>query len=95
MRFLNHRGRPIFGNAYGFGPKRAPKRLSPTIGALAIFLCGSLLMGAATQVNLVTQVKGVLAIANGGTNTGSTLTGLVRGGSAFTAAELSGEIATT
>lgn len=94
MRFLNHRGRPIFGNAYGFGPKKTRRRISPSAGAILVFLCGAVLMGAATQINLVTQVKGVLAIGNGGTNTSSTLTGLVRGGSAYTAAELSGDATT-
>lgn len=53
-----------------------------------------LLLGAATQIELSTQVKGILATANGGTGTLSTLTGLVRGGSAYTAAELSGDVTT-
>lgn len=39
--------------------------------------------------------SGTLAIARGGTNTGSTLTGLVRGGAAYTASELSGEVTTS
>lgn len=95
MRFLDYRGRPIFGSAYGFGPKPAPRRISPSAGAILVFLCGALLIGAATQINLVSQVKGVLAIANGGTNTSSTLTGIVRGGSAYTAAELSGDATTS
>lgn len=54
------------------------------------------LMGAATQLSLATQVRGVLAVVNGGTGTASTLTGLVRGSaSAMTAAELSGDCATS
>src|SRR6185437_259164 len=71
------------------------RRIHPTAGALTIFIAGALLMGAATQINLVSQVRGVLPIANGGTNTGSTLTGLVRGGASYTAAELSGDATTS
>src|SRR5712664_613045 len=55
-----------------------------------------LLAAAATQINLATQVKGLLAIANGGTGTGATLTGLVRGNAAaMTASELSGDCTTS
>lgn len=93
MRFLDYRGRPIY---------RAPKKrrpfwssINPTLGALTILLAAGALMGAATQLNLATQVRGLLPIANGGTNTSSTLTGLVRGGSAMTAAELSGDCSTS
>ncbi len=47
-------------------------------------------------VDIATEVSGVLPIANGGTGTGSTLTGLVRGSaSAMTAAELSGDVVTS
>lgn len=92
-RFLDSRGRPIYRQA----KKREPlwRRIHPTIGALTIFIFGALLMGAATQVNLTTQVRGILPIANGGTNTGSTLTGLVRGGASYSAAELSGDATTS
>lgn len=49
-----------------------------------------------SAVGLTTDVSGVLPIANGGTGTASTLTGLVRGNaSAMTAAELSGDCATS
>ena len=42
------------------------------------------------------NVTGTVAVANGGTGTGSTLTGLVRGSaSAMTAAELSGDVTTS
>jgi hypothetical protein len=54
-----------------------------------------LLLGAATQIRLTTQVQGILPIANGGSNTSSTLTGLIRGGSSYTAAELSGDATTS
>ena len=40
-------------------------------------------------------ISGVLAVANGGTGTGSTLTGVVRGGSPLTATELSGDATTS
>jgi hypothetical protein len=40
-------------------------------------------------------VSGNVPIANGGTNTNSTLTGLVRGGASYTAAELSGDVTTS
>lgn len=47
-------------------------------------------------VALTTDVSGVLPVANGGTGTASTLTGLVRGSaSAMTAAEISGDGTTT
>lgn len=93
MRFLDYRGRPIT------APKKREalwRRIHPLLGSLAILFAGGLLMGAATQLNLATQVRGILAIANGGTGTGSTLTGLVRGSaSAMTAAELSGDVTTS
>jgi hypothetical protein len=48
------------------------------------------------QVDLTNGVTGALAVANGGTGTGSTLAGLVRGsGTAMTAAELSGDATTS
>jgi len=70
-------------------------------GALVVVLAG--LLGcvfsadaASTLINLAKQVIGVLPIANGGTGTASTLTGLVRGSaSAMTAAELSGDVTTS
>lgn len=47
-------------------------------------------------VDLTSQVSGTLPIASGGTGTGSTLTGLMRGSaSAMTAAELSGDVSTS
>lgn len=45
----------------------------------------------ATPISLSSGVVGVLPIANGGTNTSSTLTGLVRGGASYTADEISGD----
>lgn len=94
MKFLDYRGRPI----YTERKKREPlwRSINPFAGSLAIFLIGAMLMGAATQLDLATQVRNVLAIANGGTGTASTLTGLIRGSaSAMTAAELSGDCATS
>ena len=63
--------------------------------SVLIIVAPFLLVAAATQINLVSQVKGILAIVNGGTNTSSTLTGIVRGGAAYTAAELSGDATTS
>ena len=70
-------------------------------GALVVVLAG--LLGcvfsadaASTLINLAKQVIGVLPIANGGTGTASTLTGLVRGSaSAMSEAELSGDVTTS
>lgn len=93
MRFLDYRGRPI----YTEPKKREPlwRSINPFAGSLAILIFGVLLMGAATQINLISQVRGILPIANGGTNTGTTLTGVVRGGASYTAAELSGDATTS
>lgn len=41
------------------------------------------------------QKTAIIPIANGGTNTASTLTGIVRGGAAYTASELSGDATTS
>jgi hypothetical protein len=78
-------------------PRRAWITTINRAGIVAIVLLTvASLMGAATQINIATQVRGVLAIVNGGTGTASTLTGLVRGSaSAMTAAELSGDCATS
>jgi len=49
-----------------------------------------------SAVSLTADVSGTLPVANGGTGTASTLTGLVRGNSsAMTAAELSGDVTTS
>lgn len=47
------------------------------------------------SVSLTADVSGVAPTANGGTGTGSTLSGIVRGGSPMTATELSGDCATS
>jgi hypothetical protein len=52
-------------------------------------------MGAVTQIDLTANVKGILPTGNGGTGTASTLTGIVRGGSAYTASEFSGDCTTS
>src|SRR5437879_1367810 len=49
----------------------------------------------ATGLPLTTGVTGTLPVANGGSGTASTLTGIVRGGSPMTAAELSGDATTS
>jgi hypothetical protein len=48
-----------------------------------------------TNISLTTGVTGVLPTANGGSATSSTLTGVMRGGNPFTAAELSGDCTTS
>lgn len=90
-RFTDYKGRP-------FKPVNADRestiqKFLLTMAALAAF--SPILMAAATQINLTTQVRGLLPIANGGTNTASTLTGLVRGGASYTGAELSGDATTS
>jgi hypothetical protein len=51
-------------------------------------------INASNQVT-VTHLASALPVAQGGTGTASTLTGLVRGGSPMTAAELSGDVTTS
>lgn len=84
--------------SYKWDSKRRAYMMGFSRAAILLFALVAVigLMGAATQINIATQVRGVLAIANGGTGTASTLTGLVRGSaSAMTAAELSGDCATS
>lgn len=91
---------PVFRDSRGRAIEPAtPEKLvslkAVKVGVM-ILLSAPLLMAAVTQINLATQVKGTLAVANGGTGTGSTLTGLVRGSSsAMTASELSGDVTTS
>lgn len=60
----------------------------------ALFCCG-LLMGAVTQINLATQVSGLLPRANGGLNSSSAGTGLLRDGTTPAASEISGDATTS
>lgn len=71
------------------------RRVNP--GALLWFIlfAAPLCFAASTLIDAAHQLKGLVPIANGGTNTSSTLTGIVRGGSAYTAAELSGDVTTS
>jgi hypothetical protein len=91
--FTDYQGKPF--------PKarRRPRELRPWQRILCAFLIVGVaplvIMGAVTQIDLTIQVKGVLPSGNGGTGTASTLTGVVRGGSAYTAAELSGDATTS
>ena len=56
----------------------------------------ALTLGAATQIDLTTQVKGTLPFGNGGTNATSISTGVVRSnGSTLSGAELSGDATTS
>lgn len=60
-----------------------------------LFLAG-ISLGAITQINLTTQVFGILPIANGGTNSANVGTGVTRVASgAFSASELSGDCTTS
>lgn len=78
------------------GTGNVVRATSPT---LVTPLLGTPTSGVATNLTglpLTTGVIGILPVANGGTGTASTLTGLVRGsGSAMTAAELSGDATTS
>lgn len=75
--------------------RRAVIPVVSRLGLLCVALFAFVLMGALTQIDLTSQAKGILPVANGGTNTSSTLTGLVRGGSSFTASEMSGDCTTS
>ncbi len=89
--FTDSRGNPITRKRRK--PLRQWQRFAVSILIVAF---GPLaLMGAITQIDAAHQIKGLVPIANGGTNTTSTLTGLIRGGSAYTAAELSGDATTS
>jgi hypothetical protein len=75
-----------------------PSGLSATNLTLVTPALGTPASGTMTNVTglpLTTGVTGILPVANGGSGTGSTLTGLVRGGSPFTASELSGHATTS
>lgn len=93
--FSDSRGNPIYQRPKRRKPLRQWQRV--LITALGVGLAPLLLMAAATQINLGgPQVTGTVAVANGGTGTGSTLTGFVRGNaSAMTATELSGDGSTS
>lgn len=89
---------PIFKDSRGKAIDTRTLNERPAKKMLIAFLVGMaplLLMAAVTQIDLTAQVKGVLPSGNGGTGTASTLTGIVRGGSAYTAAELSGDATTS
>ncbi len=91
---------PIFTDCRGkkfkpVTPSNEITLLRGVVMALVIVLSPLLFVAAATQINLTSQVKGTLPTGNGGTGTASTLTGLVRGGSSYTAAELSGDVTTS
>lgn len=59
-----------------------------------IIFCAGALLGAGTVVNLATQVSGLLSRANGGLNSSSAGTGLLRDGATPAASELSGDATT-
>ena len=71
-----------------------PKRKAWAI-ILLLFLAPIVLTAAGTVVNLQTQVSGVLARANGGLNSNSAGTGLLRDGTTPAASEISGDATTS
>jgi len=90
--FKDSRGRPI-------QPPSPERTVTLKAVKVLIFLLVSapLLMAAATQINLASQVKGLLAGANGGLNANaSSFTGVLRESSGTaSAAELSGDATTS
>lgn len=91
--FTDYKGKPIKQKRRARRDLRAWQKM--LLGGMIIIL-PIFTMAAVTQIDLASQAKGVLAIANGGTGTASTLTGLVRGsGTAMTAAELSSDVTTS
>jgi hypothetical protein len=92
--FTDHRGRPIRRIRKSSRELRTWQKALFTL--LVVTLGPLALMGAITQIDAAHQLKGVVPVANGGTGTASTLTGLMRGNSsAMTAAELSGDVTTS
>lgn len=91
--FLDSRGKSLLKRRKRPRELTAWQRIAATF--LIVALAPALFMGAVTQISLTTQVKGTLPTGNGGTGTASTLTGLVRGGAAYTATELSGDATTS
>jgi hypothetical protein len=92
-KFTDHRGQPLLKRRKRARELRPWQKL--LFGFLIVGVSPILLMAAVTQMDLTVQVKGILPTGNGGTGTASTLTGIVRGGSAYTAAELSGDVTTS
>lgn len=68
---------------------------SPTLVTPALGTPASGLLTNATGLPLSTGVTGVLPVANGGSGTGSSLVGIMRGGNPMTAAEISGDCTTS
>lgn len=89
--FTDSRGNPITRKRRK--PLRQWQRF--TLSILIVAFAPIMLVAAITQIDAAHQLKGLVPIANGGTNTTSTLTGVIRGGSAYTAAELSGDATTS
>ena len=75
-----------------------PENVSKKFAAIFVIILFSfgILMGAVTQINLTTQVSGILPIGNGGTGSASIGTGIARAASGvFSSAELSGDCTTS
>ncbi|MGA3295268.1 MAG: hypothetical protein ABSE45_14970 [Candidatus Acidiferrales bacterium] len=90
--FRDHLGRPIEPPA----PEKLVKLKAVKV-AITLLIAAPLLMAAATQINLATQVKGILPGANGGLNANAgAFTGILREASGTgSAAELSGDATTS
>lgn len=68
---------------------------SATATYLSIPVAASTYLTQSSATATYFQKTAIIPIANGGTNTASTLTGIVRGGAAYTASELSGDATTS
>lgn len=87
-------GTPVTGQAAVFdGTKFAFSTVGP--GTVTNIATGTGLSGGPITSTGTISLSTPVAVANGGTGTGSTLTGLVRGGSPLTASELSGDVTTS
>jgi hypothetical protein len=93
-QFTDYRGEPIkLTKKRALTFQRRQRHAAVLTAAILLIAFGA--VAAVTQIDLTANVKGILPIANGGTNTSSTLTGVVRGGSSYTASELSGDVTTS
>lgn len=97
-KMANLAANSIIGNNTGSPATPLALTISQTKTLLAI-ACGDLTNAAAScstdATNASNISSGTLAVARGGSGTGSTLTGIMRGGNPFTAAELSGDATTS
>ena len=95
MRFQDVRGRNFYGGRSK--PRGYVKKANLPGWLVLLIVCVAVpLMGAVTQIDLTTQVKGILPIGTGGTGQSSFGAGILRSsGSALSSAELSGDATTS